>query len=127
MISRLLDLGTFVRFLGAGVINTAFGVLLFATLQALIGEHRTAAALSAIAAILIGHTLTGRLAFASRGYRTLLPYAVLYAGVAAVNAMLIDLFVRVGFGPVFAQGLAAPAVALTSYSLNAAFVFRKPI
>jgi putative flippase GtrA len=115
-----------VRFVIVGVANTGIGVLLFAAFYAALGNHNAAAFVAAIPAILIGFVLTGHAVFGFLSWRSFLLYLLWYAGLATLNMVTIDAWVRLGVNPYLASVLAAPVVMVASYVVNRLLIFRRP-
>jgi len=114
------------RFGLVGIANTINGVLLFAAFYAALGNHIIAALAAAVLAILIGFLLTGHAVFGFVSWRSFLLYVLWYAGLATLNMVTIDAWVRVGVNPYLASVLAAPVVMVASYIVNRLLIFRRP-
>ncbi|MDC0660398.1 GtrA family protein [Leisingera sp. SS27] len=102
------------RFLLAGLANTAFGYGVYALgLSAGLPPQAALAGQFALG-ILWNYMLHARLVFGVSGYGRLPPYALAYAVAYGFNAGLLQLLLSAGAGPYAAQALAlAPAAALT--------------
>lgn len=114
-----------VRFLLVGGLNTLFGYGLFAIFY-LVSQHRQ---MSLVAATVVGAVFnfftTGRLVFADRGFRMLLPFLLGYALVLAANMTLLEGLSRLGLPALAAQAIALPAVVALSYLTNRYVVFAR--
>lgn len=111
------------RFLLVGGLNTLFGYGLFTVLY--LGSHRRQVSLVAATAIgaLFNFFTTGRLVFADRGYRMLIPFILGYGLVLGANMALLETLTRVGLSALAAQAIAMPVVVVASYLTNRYFVF----
>ncbi|MHA6266520.1 GtrA family protein [Aliiroseovarius sp. CAU 1755] len=109
--------GRILRFLLAGVANTAFGYALYALLV-VIGLHpQVALALQFAIGVVWNHTLHGRFVFGTKGYGRFPHYVAAYVAVYLFNAALLYLLIGTGIGPYLAQGLALAPTVVLSYLL----------
>ena len=114
----------FVRFLFVGALNTVFGYAAYAV-AVLLG----AAPLPAlVAAYLVGvpfnYLTTGRLVFGHAQRGAFLRFVLAYVVVWFFNAALLALAGRLGAGPLAAQALCIPVVAVFSFLLFKLHVFK---
>lgn len=116
---------TIVRFIAVGAVNSAVGLAVFATLQALLGGYRIAAVIAVPICVLFSHATMGRLVFASRRFATLFPFAIIYAVLGVVNALIIEAVVRLDHSSLTGQLTALPFIAVLSYFANKNIVFRQ--
>jgi putative flippase GtrA len=122
------ELKRIARFLAVGILNTAFGYLVFTA--AVLGG--LTAQMSLLIATLLGVVFnffsSGRLVFAHHGGvsaagRFLVVYAITYA----LNAWLLALLLaRFGFSSLLAQLCCIGPVVALNYVLMRAYVFRRP-
>ena len=119
---RLLSLQP-VRFVIVGGLNTLFGYALFSAFY-LLSHHRQ---LSLVAATIIGvlfnYFTTGRLVFANRGYRFLIPFCLGYGVVLGANMIALEVLSRLGVPTLAAQAISLPAMVVLSYVINRYVVF----
>lgn len=114
-----------VRFVLVGGLNTLFGYSLFASLY-LLSHHRQASLIaSTIIGVLFNYFTTGRLVFANRGYRMLLPFILTYAVVLAANMAGLEIAARTGVPTLLAQAIALPFMVVLSYVLNRYVIFAR--
>jgi putative flippase GtrA len=119
-----------VRFLFAGMFNTALGYALFALLLALFGKERYNAALGTQWAISvsISYVVFKRFVFKTRGTNWLgewLRSYIVYAASLAINLLLLNLFViGLHLHPLFAQLACIFLVTILSYVGHKYFTFR---
>lgn len=107
------------RFLGAGIINTAFGYGVFAVLV-LAGVHPQFALVAQFGlGVIWNYSIHARFVFGVRGYRRLPQYISAYVAAYACNALFLELLTGAGVPPLGAQLLALPFVVALSYVLVA--------
>ncbi len=112
-----------VRFVGAGLLNTMVGYLLFVALYG-IGFHPMAAL--AMATVLgIGFNLLTSRHLVFRAHGKLSHFASVYAAAFALNAIALSVFDRIGLAPLIAQVLWLLPNAAIVYLLQRTFVFRR--
>lgn len=106
-----------IRFLGAGVVNTAFGYAVFAGLVFLGAYPQIALVAQFILGVLWNYRIHGRYVFAVQGYDRLPYYAASYVLIYFFNAFLLKSLMAMGFDPYLSQALALGPVVLLSYVL----------
>lgn len=115
----------FVRFIGVGVLNTAFGYLVFLGGLFLGLGPAVALAIANILGVCFNFFTTGRLVFSNRDngriFRFILVYVLVYAG----NVGLLKAGEALAVPPALAQLLILPVVVVASFLLMRAFVFRE--
>lgn len=114
-----------VRFIIIGLMNSVVALAVFSGLNAGLGDYRIAAIVAVPICVLFSHATMGRLVFARPGLRTLLPFALLYVVLGAINAVIIAAVVGLGQPPLVGQVVALPVIAVLSYFVNKNLVFRQ--
>ncbi len=105
------------RFLAVGLINTAFGYTVFALLVlAGLGEQM-ALALAFALGVLWNYATHARLVFGTRGRGRILPYALAYAGIYALNAAFLKAATAGGLSPLMSQAILVLPMAVLSFIL----------
>lgn len=107
----------FLKFLGVGVLNTAFGLGAYWALIFLGFGPQVALAIAFAMGVVWNFTTHARLVFGTRGYRRLAPYVVAYTLIYAVNAVTLQFFLAAGIGPYLAQALLVLPMAVLSFFL----------
>ncbi|WP_290802135.1 GtrA family protein [Aquidulcibacter sp.] len=113
----------FVRFLGVGALNTAFGYGVFYVTFALTQSTILAPIVSTIAGVVFNFFTTGTLVFQDRRTSLLWRFILVYAVQVFVNIALLDLLARWKVDPVFGQLLLLPLLAIGSFWGLRQFVF----
>lgn len=109
--------GTFVRFLVIGVVNTAFGYLLFMLLL-YIGLHpQPALAIAFAGGVTWNYFTHARLVFGKRGLARMPPYVMAYLFIYGVNAGGLQALMAAGVAPSIAQAILVPPMAVLAYIL----------
>lgn len=113
------------RFLAVGLLNTAFGYVVFYLVLS-ITKHAIAAALFAtLAGVLFNFRSLGALVFDSHDKSLLTRFVMVYAAIFAVNVAGLRLFETLGVDAAFAQVCLLPLLAGLSYVLNRDHVFSR--
>ena len=113
----------FFRFLVVGVLNTAFGYLMYALLLRF-GLHYTAALLLAtIAGVLFNFRTTGRLVFGNRDNSLLWRFIGVYALQYLLSIGVLRLLHEAGLNDYLAGAVLMLPMAVLSFILNRALVF----
>ncbi|SDK91509.1 GtrA family protein [Aliiruegeria lutimaris] len=106
-----------VRFIGAGVVNTAFGYGMYALLV-LAGAHaQLALAIQFGLGVIWNYSIHSRLVFGVRGYARLPAYALAYLAAYGFNAIVLAILLALGLSPLVAQLLALGPTVVLSYVL----------
>lgn len=105
------------RFLGAGVVNTAFGYGVFGALVFLGAHPQVALIVQFLIGVLWNFWIHRRYVFAVRGYGRLPVYALSYVAVYVVNAVLLRSLMAIGLNAYLAQALSLGPVVILSYIL----------
>jgi putative flippase GtrA len=124
--SKLLkaDLWQVVRFLAVGVLNTAFGYVIFAA-GVLAGlSSGIALAIAMVIGVVFNFFTLGRLVFDSRDPTRLPRFVGVYALTYVVNLMLLGLWERAGVGALLAQLACLPVTVSLTFVLMRFLVFR---
>ena len=124
MIHRLVPAGyrRFALFLVAGAINTCFGYAAFSALILLGARPPLAVFASTVAGILFNFRSLG-MVFGDRGSRRFVRFVAVYAVLFAINVALLRALAAGGLGPLVAQALALPPLAILSFLLMRGIVF----
>lgn len=112
----------FVRFVGVGALNTAFGYLLFAALIFIGLGSGLALAAATVIGVALNFLTTGRLVFGNRDYRRLPRYLGVYAMQFLVNWSALRLLEQ-SMSPLLAQLILVGPMAMLTYLLMAKLVF----
>ncbi len=108
---------TFVRFLVIGIVNTAFGYLLFALLLYAGLRPQPALALAFGGGVAWNYLTHARLVFGTRGVSQLPPYVLAYLMIYGVNAGGLQALMAAGVAPIIAQAVLVPPMAVLAYIL----------
>lgn len=120
---RALAAMPFVRFLGVGLLNTAVGYVLFAAF--LLAGASTLVAVAAATALgaLFNFRSIGGLVFASKDVTLLPRFLAVYVGQCAANSLMLNALESAGVGPLLAQLLLLPLLAVGTYLAMRHWVF----
>ncbi|SPF76918.1 hypothetical protein ALP8811_01935 [Aliiroseovarius pelagivivens] len=110
----------FVRFLLAGVVNTAFGYSIYAAFVFAGAHPQIALALQFAIGVVFNHMTHGRFVFGTRGYSRFPYYVAAYVAVYLFNAVLLKLLMGLGAGAYLAQAIALVPTVLLSFKLVSA-------
>ncbi|KQV47549.1 MULTISPECIES: GtrA family protein [unclassified Duganella] len=115
------------RFIGAGMLNTAFGYAVYAALLLLTLPYLAALFISTVAGVIFNYFSFGRMVFDGHMNRVVFARFVLaYALIYAVNAGLLHLFaVAWGLGPYLGQLWCIPFGVLLGWLLMNHWVYKK--
>lgn len=112
------------RFLAVGVLNTAFGYVIFAA-GILAGlPSGIALAIAMVIGVMFNFFTLGRLVFDSRDPTRLPRFVAVYALTYVVNLMLLRLVEGAGLGPLLAQLACLPVTVSLTFVLMRFLVFR---
>lgn len=106
-----------IRFLGSGVVNTAFGYLVFAALVVLNVPAQLALLLQFTLCVLWNFRIHQRYVFGVQGYGRLPYYASSYVLIYFVNAVLLHWLMQAGLDAYLAQAIALGPIVVMSYLL----------
>jgi putative flippase GtrA len=113
----------FARFLAVGVLNTLFGLAVFAILILLGLSKGVALAIGWVLGVLFNFQTIGRLVFRSYRPRLLLRFSVGYLTMYIVNFVALNAFTSIGVEPIPAQAILTPFVAVLTFFVNRVLVF----
>jgi len=114
----------FIGFLLAGGLNTLFGYVVFGGLVLLGVSPQVALVVSTVSGVLFNF-LTTSAVFRSRDLRLLPRFLLVYAGMLALNMLLLDAAMRAGLGPLLGQAVVLPIFTLAFLAMRR-FVFMAP-
>jgi putative flippase GtrA len=114
-----------VRFLLVGGLNTLFGYALFTVFYLITHARQPSLVIATLISILFNFVTTGRLVFANRGLKRLLPFAAVYAVILGLNMALLEILARSGVPTLLAQAVSLPVTVVAGYVLNRYLVFRR--
>jgi SAM-dependent methyltransferase/putative flippase GtrA len=103
------------RFLLAGAVNTGFGYASYAAFILAGAPLWLAVAGSAVLATLFNFVMYGRFVFGDHSLGLLPRFLLFNAALALVNFLLLKLLGALGFGPLIAQALLLPLLAISGY------------
>jgi putative flippase GtrA len=111
------------RFLLVGMLNTAVGYVLYAAFYLLSGAPRLSLILATAVGVIFNFFSTGRIVFANRRAAAFPSFVAGYALTLGLNIVLLDVMIRFGLHPLWAQLCALLIVVPVSYGINAFLVF----
>jgi putative flippase GtrA len=121
---RKADVWQAVRFLAVGLLNTAFGYLIFAA-GILAGlASGIALAIAMVIGVIFNFFTLGRLVFDSRDPTRLPRFVGVYALTYVVNLILLRQWEGAGVGPLLAQVACLPVTVSLTFVLMRFLVFR---
>jgi putative flippase GtrA len=120
-----LNFSLLIRFLLVGVINSAFGYGIFASLVFLGLHYSLALLISSVLGILFNFKSTGIVIFGSRNNKLLLRFLLVYLVAYFINLSLIDFLLICGFNSYVSAAICLPPLAIFSFFMNSKFVFNK--
>lgn len=122
---RSPELKRFARFIGVGLLNSAFGYTLFGG-GVLLGLGPEVALLVATAVgICFNFVTTGRLVFGDRNQSRILRFVLAYAASYLFNVAMLRGLLASGVPPLLAQALLLPVVVVLTFLMLRTFVFRE--
>lgn len=107
----------FVKFILVGVLNTAFGYLLYALLIFLGIAPQPALAIAFFVGVLWNYLTHARLVFDQNGFNRIPAYAISYLLIYVLNSGALALLLRAGLHPLLAQAVLLPVIAVISFLL----------
>jgi putative flippase GtrA len=115
----------FVRFLAVGVLNTGFGYGCYSVLVLIGLPLWLCVAGSTVLAIFFNFASYGRIVFDSSSGRALPRFLLGYGLIGLLNYLLLAGLGALGLGPLPAQALLLPVLAVAGYTTMRFFVFRR--
>ncbi len=116
---------TFLRFLGVGGLNTAFGYFSYVAFVLAGAPVGLAVAGSTTLAFFFNFVSYGGLVFRNTSYRLLPRFVTFYACLGGLNLLLLRSLVWGGLGPLLAQALLLPVLAGVGFVGMRRFVFHR--
>jgi putative flippase GtrA len=116
---------TFLRYLAVGGLNTAFGYITYAAFVLAGTPLWLAVAGSTILAFLFNFFSYGALVFGDTSYRSFPRFFALYTSLGGLNFLLLRSLTWGGLGPLSAQALLLPVLAVGGFAGMRIFVFRR--
>jgi len=116
----------FIRFIVTGGLNTGFGYASYAALVLTGLPLWLAVTGSTSLAILFNFYSYGGLVFGNTSVRVLPRFLAFYAALGLVNYGLLHALTRIGLGPLLAQALLLPVLAILGFGGMRYFVFTAP-
>ncbi len=116
---------TFLRFLGVGGLNTAFGYFSYVAFVLAGAPVGLAVAGSTTLAFFFNFVSYGGLVFGNTSYRLLPRFVTFYACLGGLNLLLLRSLVWGGLGPLLAQALLLPVLAGVGFVGMRRFVFHR--
>lgn len=104
-----------VRFLVAGVINTGFGYASYAAFILAGAPLWLAVGGASVLAMLFNFVMYGRFVFGDHSLELLPRFLLFNAALALVNFLMLKLLGAIGLGPLIAQALLLPLLAISGY------------
>jgi putative flippase GtrA len=114
----------FVRFLFVGGINTLFGYLVFSVFILLQIHYAIASLLATIIGVLFNFFTTGKIVFRNNDPKLLIKFFGVYGIIYLINLLFLKIFDTYHVNMLIAGAILVFPVAILSYFLNKALVFR---
>lgn len=105
----------FLRFLVVGVLNTAFGYLLYVLVLAVGLAPQLALAIAYCGGVAWNYFTHARLVFGTSGVSRLPAYVLAYLALYGVNALGLQVLLGAGLSPFIAQGILVLPAAILAY------------
>jgi putative flippase GtrA len=119
------ELWRFVRFLATGALNTGFGYASYAALVLTGMPLWLAVGAATLLAILFNFYSYGGLVFGKTQRRYLPAFLAFYAALGLANYLALKALTGAGVGPLVAQAILVPLLALAGYAGMRLLVFRE--
>ena len=119
------EINQFLRFILVGILNTAFGYVVFATIYLLTRAPVFAIVSGTVICVIFNFFTTGRIVFENNKISRLIPFALNYAVICTLNILLFKFLESVGFQVFIAQLVCLPLVVLAGFIFNKKFVFAR--
>ena len=114
-----------VKFVGVGVLNTAFGYLCYVLFVYLGFDYKMAVLMATIIGVFFNYYTIGNYVFGSSGQNLILKFILVYIVIYFMNILLIKLFKNTGYNDYLSGFFAVIPCAVISFALNKFYVFRK--
>lgn len=115
-----------VRFLATGALNAGFGYACYAGFILAGAPLWLAVSGTTALAFLFNFMSYGRLVFGSTSHVLVPRFLLFYAALGGLNFALLRLLALAGLGPLIAQAVLLPVLAIAGYAGMRGFVFRLP-
>jgi putative flippase GtrA len=115
---------TFLRYLAVGGLNTAFGYFSYAAFVLAGAPLWLAVSGSTLLAFLFNFFSYGGLVFRNTSYRLFPRFLAFYACLGGLNFLMLRALTWGGLGPLWAQALLVPVLAVGGFAGMRLFVFR---
>lgn len=115
--------GTFLRFLGTGLLNTAFGYISYALLILVGAPIWVAVGGATLLGVVFNFFSYGKLVFGPPSLDRLPAFMAVYAFLYGLNVALVHLLLANNLDPFMAQALVLPLLAALAFLLMRFFVF----
>lgn len=112
------------KFLVVGLLNTAFGYGIFATLIWSGLHYSLAAAISTVLGVLFNFKTTGALVFKSQDNSRIVRFVLVYVVVYCANVLFLAALLSLGIDAYLAGAILILPLALFAYFMNSRFVFK---
>lgn len=124
MMPSTLEIQRLGRFLAVGVLNTAFGYVVFAILVLATMPAQPALLLATASGVAFNYFSTGRLVFADAESSDFSWFVLVYGASYLFNAVALHQLIALGLSPLFSQLILLPIVAIATYVALRCIVFR---
>ena len=116
----------FARFVGVGLLNTAFGYGVFAALVLAGGWPGAALVVATVAGVAFNFQTTRRLVFRTDGRGRVVRFVLVYVAILAINWAALRITRRFGVPDIAAQAALALPMSIAAFLSQKAFVFNSP-
>jgi putative flippase GtrA len=113
----------FVRFVGVGLLNTAFGYLVFGIAIVLGLLPEIALLLATCLGVIFNFYTTGRFVFGARRTECLPRFIIAYVVIYGVNTVALRALINAGISALYSQLLLMPFVVVLTFLIMKFFVF----
>ncbi|MCV2870696.1 GtrA family protein [Defluviimonas sp. WL0050] len=108
----------FVKFLFVGVVNTAFGWVIYALLLRIGGlPWQLSLALAYVIGVMWNFITHARIVFKTKGFGRLPAYILAYVAAFALNKWVLSLLIAAGLSELWSQALLLPPMAIVTFFL----------
>ncbi|MDO9406430.1 MAG: GtrA family protein [Polaromonas sp.] len=113
----------FMRFLATGLLNSAFGFLVYCLFIYLGQSYFTASAAAMVLGVMFNYQTTRAFVFNRHDGNRALPFILSYGFILACTVCILELLGGLGMNPYLAGFVASIPMAILSYFLQKRFVF----